>query len=338
MAEKAGVENFLMAKGVAWGDFDGDGFPDLYVSNIGPNRLYHNNHDGTFTDVAGEAGVLGPGGRNFPTWFFDYDNDGRLDIFNGTYSASVSDVVGVYFGRRATSGHPRLYHNEGGGKFRDVSDEAGLTAPSLPMGSNFGDLDNNGWLDVYLGTGLPSFESLMPNLMYRNDGGKRFVDVSFSGGFAHLQKGHGVAFADIDNDGNQDVFEQMGGAYPGDAYASVLYQNPGHPNSWVTLKLLGTKSNRNAIGARIKVTVRSGPATRAIYRTVGCVSSFGGSPFRQEIGLGSAAAIEEVQVFWPTSHTTQTFRDVAANRFYEIREGESKMRPLALARFRLGGA
>ncbi|HEX7254115.1 MAG TPA: FG-GAP-like repeat-containing protein [Thermoanaerobaculia bacterium] len=337
VAEKAGVENFLMAKAVAWGDYDGDGYPDLYVSNIGPNRLYHNNRDGTFTDVAAEAGVIGPGVRNFPAWFFDYDNDGRLDIFNGTYSASVADVVGVYFGRPPTDAHPRLYHNEGNGKFRDVSAEVGLTAPSLPMGSNFGDLDNDGWLDVYLGTGLPSFESLMPNLMYRNVEGKKFVDVSFSGGFAHLQKGHGVAFADINNDGDQDVFEQMGGAYPGDAYMSVLYENPGHGNSWVTLKLVGTKTNRNAIGARIKVTVRGPSGTRSIYRAVGSVASFGGSPFRQEIGLGPSAEIEEIDVFWPTSRTTQKFRGVAVDHFYEIHEGEDKIRSVSLPKFHLGG-
>jgi len=338
VAEKAGVENFLMAKGVTWGDYDGDGYPDLFVSNIGPNRLYHNNRDGTFTDVAAESGVIGPGGRNFPTWFFDFDNDGRPDIFNGTYSASVTDVVGVYMGRPPTDAHPRLYHNEGGGKFRDVSAEVGLAAPSLPMGSNFGDLDNDGWLDIYLGTGLPSFESLMPNLMYRNVEGKRFVDVSFSGGFAHLQKGHGVAFGDIDNDGDQDVFEQMGGAYPGDAYASVLYENPGHGNSWVTLKLVGTKSNRNAIGARVKVTVRSGGTMRSIYRTVGSVASFGGSPFRQEIGLGPSATIDQIEVSWPTSRTTQLFQSVTPNRFYEIREGEKKLHPLSLPRIHLGGS
>src|SRR5262249_27259517 len=183
----------------------------------------------------------------------------------------------------------------------------------------------------------PSFESLMPNLMYRNVEGKRFVDVSFSGGFAHLQKGHGVAFADIDNDGDQDIFEQMGGAYPGDAYMSVLYENPGHGNSWVTLKLVGTRTNRCAIGARIKVTVRSGSVTRSIYRAVGSVASFGGSPYRQEIGLGPSAEIEEIEVYWPTSRTTQKFRAVAANRFYEIREGEDKIRSMSLSRFRLGG-
>jgi len=287
--------------------------------------------------VAAEAGVIQPIGRSFAAWFFDYDNDGRPDIFVADYSASVADVVGPYFGKPPTEAHPRLYHNEGGGKFRDVSVEVGLGAPSLPMGANFGDLDNDGWLDIYLGTGLPSYESLMPNLMYRNVEGKRFVDVSFAGGFAHVQKGHGIAFGDVDNDGDQDIFEQMGGAYPGDAYSSVLYENPGNSNSWVTLRLVGTRSNRNAIGARIRVTVPSASGKRQIYRTVGSVGSFGGSPYRQEIGLGPAKEIEEIQVFWPTSRITQVFRRVGVNRFYEIREGEKNLRPLSLPRIRLGG-
>ncbi len=339
VAEKTGVENFRMAKGVAWGDYDGDGYPDLYVSNIGPNRLYHNNRDGTFTDVAAAAGVVEPIGRSFATWFFDYDNDGRLDLFVADYSAPLENVVGVYFGKKTAEGHPRLYHNEGNGTFRDASIEAGLTDPLLPMGSNYGDLDNDGYLDIYLGTGLPSFESLMPNRMYRNDGGKRFVDVTFSGGFGHLQKGHGVAFADLFNDGEQDVFEQMGGAYPGDAYPSVLYRNPGNDNSWVKLRLQGMRSNRSAIGARIEVVVPAQKgATRSIFRTVGAASSFGGSPFRQEIGLGSARKISRIEVSWPTSGLRQVFWDVAPNRFYEIREGAGKLEPLPLLRLTPAGS
>ncbi len=331
VAEKAGVENFRMAKGVAWGDADGDGWPDLYVSNIGPNRLYHNNRDGTFTDVAASTGVVGSGERSFATWFFDYDNDGLLDLFNAAYEAPVEEVVGLYFGRRAEGGHVRLYHNEGGGRFRDVSTQTGLTDPLLPMGSNYGDLDNDGYLDFYLGTGLPSFESLMPNRMYHSVGGRRFEDVTFSGGFGHLQKGHGVAFADWDDDGDQDVFEQMGGAYPGDAYPSVLYENPGSGNSWVKLRLIGTRTNRSAIGARVEVVVPAADGgTRSIFRTVGAASSFGGNPYRQEIGLGAARKILRIEISWPSSGRHQIFRDVAPERFYEVREGAGKLRPLPL--------
>jgi hypothetical protein len=337
VAEKAGVENFRMVKGVAWGDVDGDGYPDLYVSNVGPNRLYHNNRDGTFTDVAAAAGVIEPAGRSFATWFFDYDNDGRLDLFVADYGAPLDDVVGVYFGKKTATGHPRLYHNEGNGTFRDVSEAAGLTDPVLPMGSNYGDLDNDGWLDFYLGTGLPSFESLMPNRMYRNVEGKRFEDVTFTGGFGHIQKGHGVAFADLDDDGDQDVFEQMGGAYPGDAYPSVLYENPGNANAWVKLRLVGTKSNRNAIGTRIQVVVSAANGgERSIFRTVGASASFGGSPFRQEIGLGKADRIRRIEVFWPASGRRQTFRDVAPRRSYEIREDRDRLETLPLVAGSLG--
>jgi hypothetical protein len=331
VAEKAGVENFRMAKGVAWGDYDGDGYPDLYVSNIGSNRLYHNNRDGTFTDVAASAGVAGLGKRNFPTWFFDYDNDGRLDIFDAAYSATTDDVAAVYFGKTSAEGHPHLYHNEGNGSFRDVSIEAGLTDPLLPMGSNYGDLDNDGWLDFYLGTGNPSFESIMPKRMFRNVGGKRFENVTFSGGFGHLQKGHGVVFADLDEDGDEDVFEQMGGAYPGDAYPSVLYENPGNGNAWVKLRLVGSKSNRSAIGARIEVVVPESPGrTRSIFRTVGAASSFGGSPLRQEIGLGSADRIVRIEVQWPAFGRRQVFRDVAPRRSYVVREAEDRLEPVSL--------
>ena len=123
------------------------------------------------------------------------------------------------------------------------------------MGANFGDLDNDGWLDFYLGTGYPDYEGLIPNVMYRNRGGTGFADVTTAGGFGHLQKGHGVSFADLDNDGDQDVFEQMGGAYPGDGFADVLFENPGFGNHWIAVKLVGARSNRSAIGARIRVEI-----------------------------------------------------------------------------------
>ncbi|HEY7574767.1 MAG TPA: VCBS repeat-containing protein, partial [Thermoanaerobaculia bacterium] len=180
VAEKAGVENFRMAKGVAWGDFDGDRYPDLYVSNIGPNRLYRNNRDGTFTDVAPEAGVVEPAGRSFATWFFDYDNDGWLDLFVAGYRATTADLAAEALGLPHSAELPRLYRNERDGSFADVTRAAGLAHAYLPMGANFGDLDNDGWLDLYLGTGDPGYATLMPNVMLRNDGGRRFQDVTQS--------------------------------------------------------------------------------------------------------------------------------------------------------------
>jgi hypothetical protein len=344
VAASAGVTNLRYAKGVAWGDYDNDGDPDLYVSNLGPNRLYRN--DGanaagrvTFTDVASVLGVTEPDQRSFPTWFFDYDNDGDLDLFVAEYRGSPAQISSHLLGRSHPGMHPRLYRNESGSGFTEVSAEVGLTAPSLPMGANYGDLDNDGFLDFYLGTGDPRYEAVMPNLMYRNVGGKRFVDVTFSGGFGHLQKGHGVAFGDIDNDGDQDVFEQMGGAYPGDTYPSVLYENPGHGHAWLTLSLIGRQSNRSAIGTRIEVEIEEPAGRRSIHRRVGAGGSFGGSPLRQEIGLGEAIAIRRLEVFWPASGLRQVFREVAMNQAYRLLEGDPELgalehEPIVLGRSR----
>src|SRR5206468_2037129 len=142
-----------------------------------------------------------------------------------------------------------LYHNTGKGSFEDRARDAGLDMVFSTMGSNFGDLDNDGYLDFYLGTGDPGLATLVPNRMFRNVDGKRFSDVSMATGTAHLQKGHGVAFGDWDRDGNQDVFIELGGAAPGDRYHNALFQNPGHANHWLVLKLVGKKSNRAALGA-----------------------------------------------------------------------------------------
>ncbi len=333
VTRQAGVADGVhWTKGVAWGDYDDDGDPDLYTSNLGPNRLWRNNGNGTFTDVAPQLGVDAPRDRSFATWFFDYDNDGDLDLWVNDYNAGTIDIARFYFAASATeapvtSFHPRLYRNDGadpqapgGHRFTEISRQLGLGAPALPMGSNFGDLDNDGFLDVYLGTGVPPFEALMPNLMYRNDGGQRFVDVSFAGRFGHLQKGHGVAFADVDEDGDQDVFEQMGGAYPGDNYPSVLYRNPGFKNHWLKLRLHGQRSNRAAIGARLTLTFRDGARQRSVHRLVGTGGSFGGSPLRQEIGVGQAQKIDSLEVRWPGGGV-QTFTDVAVGTSYELTEG-----------------
>jgi VCBS repeat protein/ASPIC/UnbV protein len=337
VARRAGVDNHRFAKGAAWGDYDNDGDPDLYVSNVGPNRLYRNNGDGTFTDVAPELRVTEPAGQSFPTWFFDFDNDGDLDLFVADYSARVEAVFASYFGDGRGPGHPVLYRNDGG-RFINASEAVGLTRPALPMGSNYGDLDNDGWPDFYLGTGVPDFQALIPNLMYRNDRGRRFQDVTFAGGFGHLQKGHAVSFGDLDNDGDQDILEQMGGAFPYDAFANALYENPGSEAAWITLRLEGTRANRFGVGARIEVVVREGGERRSIHALAGSGGSFGANSLQQEIGLGKATAIESITLRWPGSGTVQTLRDVAPNRIWRVVEGEAAARPVDLPRLRLGGS
>jgi tetratricopeptide (TPR) repeat protein len=324
VARGSGVANDRLAKGVAWGDYDNDGDLDLYVSNIGRNRLYRNDFPRGFVDLAEPAGVVKPAGRSFATWFFDANNDGWQDLFVADYSATNEQIAAYLLGLDLMDeGRPRLYLNTRDGRFEDASEAMGFVEPMLPMGANFGDFDNDGWLDIYLGTGAPSFESLQPNKMYRNVEGSHFDDVTYAGGFGHLQKGHGVAFGDIDGDGDQDLFEQMGGAYPGDAYPSALYVNPGFENAWITLELEGRRSNRSAIGSRVMVQVRMDTGeSREIHRTVGSGGSFGGSSLRLEIGLGRARAVERVEVDWVGGGGREAFTDLELRGSYRLVEDQ----------------
>jgi hypothetical protein len=336
VAAQAGVKNDRYAKAVVWGDYNGDRWPDIYVSNYkGANRLYRNNANGTFTDVADELGVTQPI-TSFPAWFWDFDNDGLLDIYAAAYSAEIADLASSALGLPVATELAKLYRGTGQGRFEEVAARYNLTRPNAPMGSNFGDLDGDGYLDFYLGTGYPRLQNLMPNVMYRNRRGKGFADVSTAGGFAHLQKGHGVVFADFDHDGDQDVFEQMGGAFPGDKAHNVFYENPGFGSHWLTIRLVGIRSNRSAIGARIRAEIVEDGARRSVYKHVNSGGSFGANPLRQTIGLGKANAVEALEVFWPTTGETQTFRNVSANQGIEIVEGREAYSPLALKQITLG--
>lgn len=341
IAQEAGVANERFAKGVAAGDYDNDGDLDLYVSNYsfleqeGADRLYRNHGDGSFTDVAPELGVLGVA-KTFATSFFDYDNDGWLDIYVATYDCQLRDVAAEYFGQPAHVAPPCLYHNEQGKGFVDRAQEAGLNHAWGPMGLGIGDVDNDGWLDIYLGTGAPPYDWLIPNVLLRNDAGARFQDITFSARVGHLQKGHGIAFADFDEDGDQDIFAQLGGAFPGDVFGNALFANPGHKNRFLKVKLVGTQSNRSAVGARLAVEFEEEAGrVRTIHRAVGAITSFGSLPLRQELGLGKASKIRRLEVFWPTSGIRQEFTDVPLDTCVRITEGEPELEIVELEPFEL---
>ena len=323
VAVEAGVTNDRYCKGVSAGDFDNDGDLDVYVSNQGANRLYRNDGNLHFTDIAREARVLEPRQQSFATWFFDYDNDGWLDLFVAAYESTNSDVAADYFGLPHKGIAPCLYRNRRDGTFANVTDDVGLNHAYLPMGANFGDIDNDGFLDVYLATGRPDFAALMPNVMLRNEAGLRFRDITFASGLGHLQKGHGVAFADFDNDGDQDIYHQLGGFFPSDKFHNALFLNPGNTNSMIVLSLTGTTSNRDAVGARIRVDGTSSEGTLQVFRSVGAVSSFGGSPQRQEIGLGSSTKVDQIVIDWPRSGR-HVVRDVPVGVHIHVTEGQSK--------------
>ncbi len=346
----------MFVKGVTSGDYDNDGWPDLYVStgggnNVTSNFLFRNNGpdaagNPTFTDVTREAGLAQPN-STFTTWFWDYDNDGWLDIFAANYwkadepsitSAMAAEALGLP--HRAATG--KLYRNQGNSPhgyppdghptFADVSDSTHLNRILYSMGANFGDLDNDGWLDMYLGTGDPTLRSVVPNRAFRNAEGRFFQDVTTATGTGHLQKGHAVSFSDLDNDGDQDLLMSMGGAYQGDVFQNAFFENPYQDDHrWVTLRLVGTQTNRSAIGTRVVLTVETRGKERKIYRDVGSGGSFGASALRLEVGLGDADQLKEVTVQWPRSGT-QRFPDLTMNAFYEITEGNPEAQPLPLER------
>ncbi len=317
------------AKGAAWIDYDNDGWPDLFVCNSGgaPSQLFRNNRNGTFTDVTAAMGITGPT-VGFSCWAWDYDNDGWLDIFATSYERTLEDVVkGLQGQPHACKDRNRLYRNRGGQGFEDVTAAVGLDLVFASMGSNFGDFDNDGYLDFYLGTGDPDLAMLVPNRMFKNVGGQRFAEISSAAGTGHLQKGHGVACGDLRRTGNIDVFIQMGGVTNGDKYHNILFRNPGQSNNWLTVKLVGKTTNRSAIGARIKV-VTAGDSPLTVHRHVSSGSSFGANPLQQTIGLGKASMVAELVIQWPTSGKTQVFRDLAVNQAVEVTEFAADYRRL----------
>ena len=328
VALKAGAQGEArdFCKGCTWLDHDNDGYPDLFLNIAVTGRLLHNNRDGTFTDRSLSMGIDGPK-LGFSCWTWDYDNDGWLDIFATSFDRTLADVVKGLLGQSHGRQSNRLYRNLDGKGFENVTQKAGLDMVFSCMGSNYGDFDNDGWLDMYLGTGEPSLATLVPNRMFKNLNGERFAEITGTSGTGHLQKGHGVACGDWDRDGDVDLFVQTGGAAEGDRYHNLLFQNPGQGNHWLTVKLVGKKTNHAAIGARIKV-ITAGTQPLTLHRHVSSGSSYGANPLQQTIGLGHAKRAAALEIHWPTSGTTQVFHDIAADQAIEVTEFADSYRRL----------
>jgi hypothetical protein len=362
-----------LTKGMVFTDYNDDMWPDIFISRYaGKNRLLRN--DGkwsdrpgeqgkwSFTDVTDEVG-LGDPWFSFPCTSFDADQDGSLDILVAGHLFEGPDAVGwIYtnestflnahhhtpdnpeFGTDKSQKLTRLFLNKGG-KFEEIGASGGLRRHVMSMASNYGDLDNDGALDLYFGTGQPDIRALQPNRMYRNTGdGKHWQDVTTSGNFGHLQKGHGIAFADFDNDGDLDVYGQMGGAFIGDFFHDAIYLNPGHGNNYLKLYLRGETTNRDGMGSRITIETltpaaeESGePTRRTHHHYMNTGGSYGSNPLEAHIGIGQATVVERVTVWWQRTGEKQVVQEGinvnTAVRIYEGRTGAAAVEVLSLPTF-----
>ncbi len=332
-SDRAGLAINEFVKGASWGDVNNDGYPDLVVSIYGGNnKLFINrSKDGKvmFEESGKMAGISEPI-YSFPCWFWDFDNDGFQDIMIFGYDNRQSQLIPSHVLRNMENNEdakdkPRLYKNNGDETFSDITTEAGLDIPIYAMGANYGDLNNDGYPDFYTGTGEFNLWAQIPNRMFLNIEGNRFVEVTYEGGFGQIQKGHGISFADFDNDGDQDIYHQVGGAAESDVFHNMLFENPGFENNWISIDLEGAVSNRSAIGATLKLSILDERTNerRIVYHHVNSGGSFGANSLRAEIGLGITGNIDTLSITWPNGEQEmQVFYNIEPNQHYTLRESE----------------
>jgi tetratricopeptide (TPR) repeat protein len=319
VAAQAGIVSRWPAIGHTWGDYNNDGFPDLFLSNaIGEPQLFRNNGDGTFTDVTSESG-LGLPVMAFNAQFCDIDNDGWLDIIQYTWGPHEDTVHSMQTGGTAPDGHPtRVYRNNRDGSFSLIGRELGLTECWGSMSGNAADLNNDGYLDIALGNGGPLMDRIEPLVLYESDG-KQFRNVTFSAGLPATGKGHGVNCADLFGDGRMIILSATGGAFPGDLLTTAVFAPKQRPGNYLAVLLTGTKSNRAAIGSRLKLVAGG----REQYRVINNGSNFGCLPPQQHFGLGRLTAVDQLEVWWP-SGLREVFEHLPVNTRVRITEGEGR--------------
>jgi len=342
-AQELGTGLSLYSKGTAVSDYDHDGDMDIYISVLkGPNFLLQNQMSDTgelkFLNKASELGVSEPV-ESFPCWFFDANNDGWDDIFVSGYSTTnynqyASEWTKSVNGQAFSSPPPKLYINNKKGGFTDQSQSYGFDTPSFTMGANFGDINADNLPDIYLATGEPDYKAVIPNRMFLNINGSKYSEVSSQGGFGHIQKGHAVSFADIDNDGDEDVYCVLGGAYEGDIFFNALFENPHNVSSWIKFKLQGTESNRAAIGARIILSTQWKGNKMEYHSSISNSSSFGENPFIKNFSLKEAEKPLSLDIIWPSGHREKIL-GLKRNTLHIITEKNDNVEVLEIPSFKI---
>ena len=317
VSEKAGLHTTWPTNAGAWGDYNNDGFPDLFLSNgMGRSQLYRNNGDGTFADVSKEAGVEALCFGS-PAFWWDFDNDGWLDIGQFAWSDHDDVIHTMEHGVGPADGNPmRIYKNNRDGTFTDVGRDHGMVGCWGTMSGNCGDFNNDGFMDVVLGNGSPKMDRMEPMVALENDG-KKFRNITFSAGFPFLGKSHGVNMADLFGDGRLSVLVAAGGAYPGDLLTTNVFCPDKLPGNYLNIRLKGVTSNRSAIGARISIVADG----KTQMRELSGGSNFGCLPFEQHFGLATTEAVDSLSIRWPGGHT-EHFHTLPINTTIEFVEGE----------------
>ena len=310
---EAGVDYRGRVLGVTCGDYDDDGDIDLYAIDVfAPNHLYRNEGNGTFTDDTRRAGVAKPGEGSYVGFFIDAEGDGDLDLFISAMNFYEDIVQSRVTGLALRPTRAYLYRNDGNGEFTDTAVPAGLARSFGSMGAGFGDIDYDGLIDIYLTNGGPIMSRFEPNILFHNRGQLRFADITLSAGVGNPGKGHGVGFADYDQDGDLDLYTAVGGHYPGDLWANSLYRNEGHQNHWLGIDL----GEDRAIGARLRL--RAGDHVGVVE--IGSGPGFGSTnDLPAEFGLGRRARIDSLEIRWPDG-TVEHRTALDVDRFHRFAE------------------